>query len=109
MRLSRLQGFLAWNADHEGKNEDWIKFDGLSWNQIWLFHMLDAFLGLESFLLEQDHKCHVPALQRAARETSRKHSFRNQLSEESTDKDETQIARDMNKIVERLRVSLELA
>ncbi|KAI9707934.1 MAG: hypothetical protein M1820_004353 [Bogoriella megaspora] len=102
--LSRVQGFYAWGVGQENENGDWIKFDGLSGNQVPLFHALDAFLGLEPYLSERDQKRNVPALQRAVREAFQKHSFRSQLSEEPKDEYEAQIARDMDKIVKRLRL-----
>ena len=103
--LSRVQGFFAWGIGHEDENGDWIKFDGLSGNQVPLFHALDAFLGLEPYLSERDQKRNVPARQRVVSKAFQKHSFRSQMPEEPKDPYEAQIVRDMNKMIKRLRVS----
>lgn len=52
--LSRVQGFFAWGVGSKDENGEWVKFDGLSGNQVLLFQAMDAFLGLEPYLSERD-------------------------------------------------------
>lgn len=104
--LSRVQGFFAWGVgfrDERSASGAWVKFDGLSGNQVLLFQALDAFLGLEPYLSERDQERNVPARQRKLREAFEKHSFRRHLS--SSDEDDQRILQEMDHLIKRLRVS----
>ena len=104
--LSRVQGFYAWGIGYyDEENDDWVKFDGLSGNQVLLFQALDAFLGIEQYLSPRDQERNVPARQRALCHMLAKHSFRRMLSEDTDDENEIQIISNLNEIVKRLRVS----
>lgn len=102
--LSRVQGFFAWGAGHmDGVTGEWHKFDGLSGNQVFLFQVLDAFLGLEQYLSPRDQERNVPMRQRAFCKAVEKHSFR-ALLDESQDKHDVHIRREFDAIIKRLRV-----
>jgi len=100
--LSRVQGFQAWGAGYQNKTTgEWVKFDGLSGNQVLLFQVLDAFLGLEAYLPQEVQEMNVPALQREFCAAVGKHAFRHILGEEGV---EGQIKVEIGEIVKRLRV-----
>ncbi|KAI8313857.1 hypothetical protein K4K61_006483 [Colletotrichum sp. SAR11_59] len=92
--------FFAWSAGN--KEQPDVRFNGLSGNQVLLFQALDAFLGLEPYLSEEDLERSVPVRQRALGKAFRKHSFRDQLSPEN--KLHVRIAEEMEDVVKRLRV-----
>lgn len=107
--LPHVQGFFAWGAGSlDKKSGTWIKFDGLSGNQVLLFQALDAFLGLEPYLSQQDKHRNVPKQQRMFCEILEKHAFRNQLKELSASRElsvaEARILREFEDIIKRLRV-----
>lgn len=102
--LSRVQGFFAWGAGYENPTSgDLEKFDGLSGNQVLLFMVLDAFLGLEPYLPPELLDRNVPKLQRDFCAAVRRHSFRNMLGKEGVD---GRIRNELSEIVKRLRVRL---
>jgi hypothetical protein len=105
--LSRIQGFYAWGIGHYDEGtQDWDKFDGLSGNQVLLFHALDAFLGIEQYLSPRDQERNVPKRQREFCHALRRHSFRAILIETPHDADVVEILRNFDEILKRLRVSV---
>ncbi|KAK7747507.1 hypothetical protein SLS53_001762 [Cytospora paraplurivora] len=105
--LSRVQGFFAWGAGRTNSSTgEWERFDGLSGNQILLFQVLDAFLGMEPYLSAQDLERTVPLRQRAFCKAVEKYSFRGKLNSPPNDDNEMQILRELDEIIKRLRVSL---
>jgi hypothetical protein len=49
--LPHVQGFYAWGVGHYNEEkQEWVKYDGLSGNQVLLFQALDAFLGIDRYL-----------------------------------------------------------
>lgn len=104
--LSRVQGFFAWGAGRiDDTTGEWEKFDGLSGNQILLFQVLDAFLGMEQYLSARDQERNVPLRQRAFCKAVEKYSFRGKLNSPN-DEIEMQILREFDAIIKRLRVRL---
>ncbi|KAF2109444.1 hypothetical protein BDV96DRAFT_502674 [Lophiotrema nucula] len=102
--LSHVQGFYGWGIGHyDEASDDWVKFDGLSGNQVLLFQALDAFLGIEQYLSPRDQERNVPARQRALCKALARHSFRKMLSETPKDENEARIVNDFNEIIKRLR------
>lgn len=100
--LSRVQGFHAWGAGYYNQaTGEWEKFDGLSGNQVLLFQVLDAFLGLEPYLTVQVLESNVPKLQRDFCAAVGRHSFRAKLGSDGVD---AQIRDEFAEIVKRLRV-----
>ncbi|KAI2623080.1 hypothetical protein GGR54DRAFT_35877 [Hypoxylon sp. NC1633] len=105
--LSHVQGFYAWGIGHvDETSKEWVKFDGLSGNQVLLFQALDAFLGLEPYLSLRDQERNVPARQRALCGVFKKHSFRKMVSGATGDETDAKIEEEFGEIVKRLRVSL---
>ncbi|KAK3897548.1 hypothetical protein C8A05DRAFT_38900 [Staphylotrichum tortipilum] len=100
--LSRVQGFYGWGAGYEVEGEaGWVKFDGLSGNQVLLFMVLDAFLGLEPYLDEENQRRNVPERQRRFCRAVERHSFRRRLGTEGV---EGMVARELGEVVKRLRL-----
>lgn len=106
--LSHVQGFYGWGVGYQeggegGGEGEWVKFDGLSGNQVLLFQVLDAFLGLEPYLDEENQRRNVPGRQRVFCRAVGRHSFRGRLGAEGV---EGRIGVELGEIVKRLRVSL---
>ncbi|KAK0658054.1 hypothetical protein B0T16DRAFT_426019 [Cercophora newfieldiana] len=100
--LSHVQGFYAWGMGFQDeKTGEWVKFDGLSGNQVMLFQAVDAFLGLDVYLGEAARMGNVPRLQREFCEAVGRASFRERLGREGI---EGRIRTEMAEIVKRLRV-----
>jgi hypothetical protein len=100
--LSNVQGFYAWAAGREDpKTGQWVTFDGLSGNQVLLFQVLDAFIGIEPYLTREVLERNVPVLQRELCAAVARHSFRHKLGEEGI---EGQIREEFADIVKKLRV-----
>ncbi|KAL1836300.1 hypothetical protein VTJ49DRAFT_5324 [Mycothermus thermophilus] len=106
--LSHVQGFYGWGAGYEKVVEEeeeepqWVKFDGLSGNQVLLFQVLDAFLGLPPYLDEETQRRNVPVMQREFVKAVGKHSFRRGL--EKKEGVEGMILEEMGEILKRLRL-----
>jgi hypothetical protein len=107
--LSHVQGFYGWGVGYyeeggEGSGGgEWVRFDGLSGNQVLLFQVLDAFLGLAPYLDEESQERNVPGRQRVFCRAVGRHSFRGRLGVEGV---EGRIGLELGEIVKRLRVSL---
>ncbi|KAI1082078.1 hypothetical protein F5B20DRAFT_588167 [Whalleya microplaca] len=102
--LSYVQGFFAWGAGFKDASGEFVKFDGLSGNQVLLFQCLDAFLGLEPYLSEQDQERNMPSRQRALCRAFEKYSFRAKLSKTPKDEAEAQIIKEFDNIIKRIRL-----
>ncbi|KAJ3491149.1 hypothetical protein NLG97_g5651 [Lecanicillium saksenae] len=94
-----VQGFQGWAAGEmiEGK---YVEYDGLSGNQLPFFHMIDAFLGLEPYLTEENLQRYIPEAQRDLQILFRRHSFRARAQKRR----QQQIETEMTSIIQRLRV-----
>ncbi|KAJ6780590.1 hypothetical protein PWT90_07117 [Aphanocladium album] len=104
--LSHVQGFLAWGTGYRDKlTGEFVKFDGLSGNQILLFQALDAFLGMDSYLSIENLEQNVPMRQREFCDMLRKHSIRDRLSELNSEDDAIEILEGFDRIVKRLRTA----
>jgi hypothetical protein len=111
--LSHVQGFYGWGVGYyqeggegrggSGGGGEWVRFDGLSGNQVLLFQVLDAFLGLPPYLDEESQRRNVPGRQREFCRAVGRHSFRGRLGAEGV---EGRIGLELGEIVKRLRVSL---
>lgn len=97
--LSYVQGFQGWGV---GKMVDgeFIKYDGLSGNHVLFFQALDAFLGMDRYLTDENMIRYIPVNQRALCNALKRHSFRNKLKEPS----DTKIEEEVRKIVNQLKV-----
>ena len=97
--LSYIQGFQGWGVGRivDGK---FIKYDGLSGNHVLFFQALDAFLGMDPYLTEENLIRYIPINQRKLCAAFRKHSFRNKLDDHTGSKIEGEIKH----IVQHLKV-----
>ena len=81
-------------------NGEFIKYDGLSGNHVLFFQALDAFLGIDPYLTEENSVRYIPINQRHLSRTLKEHCFRNKLKEPH----DLTIADEMTKIVHHLKV-----
>ncbi len=97
--LSYVQGFQGWGLSKmvDGKL---IKYDGLSGNHVLFFQALDAFLGMERYLSDENMVRYIPVNQRRFCLALKKHSFRNTLNGYN----DTKIEDEVKKIVNQLKV-----
>ncbi|OXV07235.1 hypothetical protein Egran_05001 [Elaphomyces granulatus] len=97
--LSYVQGFQGWAAGEiiDGK---YVEYDGLSGNQLPLFQVVDAFIGLDRYLNEENVHRYMPLSQRKLTTSLRQHSFRRKAKEDG----DSEIEAEMLKIVKQLRV-----
>ena len=98
--LSYIQGFQGWGAGRtiDGK---FVKYDGLSGNHILIFQAIDAFLGLERYLTDENMERYIPVNQRKLCLSLKKHCIRAKLSQGTEDR---AIADEISKIVNQMRV-----
>ncbi|POS77452.1 hypothetical protein DHEL01_v204158 [Diaporthe helianthi] len=100
--LSYVQGFHGWGAGRmiDGK---FVKYDGLSGNHILIFQAIDAFLGLEPYLTDEDMYRYVPVNQRNLCRSLKKHCIREMLGQGTEDR---AIADEFSKIIHQMRVRI---
>ncbi|KAH8782992.1 hypothetical protein F5883DRAFT_404454 [Diaporthe sp. PMI_573] len=98
--LSYIQGFQGWGAGRtiDGK---FVKYDGLSGNHILIFQAIDAFLGLERYLTDENMERYIPVNQRKLCLSLKKHCIRAKLSQGTEDR---AIADEISKIVNQMRL-----
>jgi hypothetical protein len=99
--MAYCQGFQGWAAG-ELIDGVYFEYDVLSGNQLPFCHIIDAFLGLEYYLTDQNREGYIPVRQRDFSDSVRKHSFRQQAKRSG----DSEIEAEMEKIVWRMRVSL---
>ncbi|MCJ1269100.1 hypothetical protein MMC22_008989 [Lobaria immixta] len=97
--LGYVQGFQGWGVGIIVDGE-FVKYDGLSGNHVLCFQALDAFLGMDRYLTDEQMIRYIPVNQRKLCVTFGKHSFRNKLKEDSHMK----IENEFTKIVKYLKV-----
>lgn len=76
--LSYGQGFQAWGVGRM-VNGELIKYDGLSGNHVLFVQALDAFLGLDRYLTDEQTMKYIPFRQRELCISLKKHSFRKRI------------------------------
>lgn len=76
--LSRVQGFQGWGVGRMIDGE-FVKYDGLSGNHVLFFQALDAFLGLDRYLTDENMNRYIPATQRKLCLAFKRHSFRTKV------------------------------
>lgn len=77
-----------------------MKYDGLSGNHVLFFQALDAFLGMERYLTDENMERYIPVRQRELCLVLKKYSFVRGTKE----KEETQIEEEFAKMVNQLKV-----
>lgn len=80
--LSHIQGFQGWGVGRMVDGE-FIKYDGLSGNHVLFFQALDAFLGMDRYLKDEDMNRYIPVNQRNLCLSLKKTSFRLRVRDES--------------------------
>ena len=80
---------------------EFLKYDGLSGNHVLFFQALDAFLGMDRYLTDENMIRYIPVNQRRLCIALKKHSFRNKLDLDS----DMMIEEEIKKIVHHLKVS----
>ncbi|TGO44026.1 hypothetical protein BOTNAR_0999g00010 [Botryotinia narcissicola] len=98
--LSYVQGFQEWGV---GKivNGEHVKYDGLYGNHVLFFQALDAFLGMERYLSDENMERYIPAKQRELYLVLKKYSFVRGAKENGV----RQIEEEFAKMVNQLKVS----
>lgn len=102
--LSYVQGFQGWGVGRFIDGQ-YVKYDGLSGNHVLFFQALDAFLGLEPYLTDENMKRYIPVRQRELCLAMKKHCFREKLEGAPED---TRIAEEFQKVVNHMRVCYSL-
>jgi hypothetical protein len=97
--LGYCQSFQAWGA---GRiiNGEYVEFDGVSGSHNLCFMVIDAFLGMECYMTEQNMRRYIPHNQRLMVATFRTYSF---LTKLHIDKDK-EILDEFCKIIQHLKV-----
>ena len=83
-------------------NGEYVKYDGLSGNHVLFFQALDAFLGMERYLTEENMEKYIPLRQRELCGVLKRSSFVKRVKE----KEERNIEREFAKMVNQLKVHL---
>ena len=99
--MSYVQGFQGWAAG-EIIDGAYVEYDGLSGNQLPFFHIIDAFLGLDPYLSEENMLRYIPLSQRKLSSSLRKHNFRHKAKLAG----DVEIKSEMQEIVKQMRVCL---
>lgn len=101
--LGYCQSFQAWGAGRM-INGEYVEFDGVSGSHNLCFMVLDAFLGMNSYMNEQNLRRYIPHNQRSMIATFRKHSFLGRLHEN----EDKEISDQFGKIIQHLKVFLQV-
>lgn len=99
--LSYIQGFQGWGVGRFVDGE-FIKYDGLSGNHVLFFQALDAFLGMDRYLTDENMIRYVPVNQRNLCLSLKKHSFRQRVMDEG----DSYLEEKVRSIVKQLKVRL---
>jgi hypothetical protein len=97
--LGYCQSFQAWGAGRMIDGE-YVEFDGVSGSHNLCFMVVDAFLGMKSYMNEQNLRRYVPRNQRSMVATFREHSFFDRLHGD----DDKEISEQFGKIIQHLKV-----
>lgn len=97
--LSYVQGFQGWGVGRM-VNGELIKYDGLSGNHVLFFQALDAFLGMDRYLTDENMTRYIPVNQRNLCIALKKHSFHDKLKEHG----DMRIEDEIKKIVNHMKV-----
>lgn len=100
--VRHVSGVHSWGMTHEA-DQCPVEYGGLSGSQIPLFGAVDAFLGIQRYHTNAQHKMQISKNCRNFTEALRRYSFRHQLTGNS-DKD-VAIENALQQIIKQLRVS----
>lgn len=98
--LSYCQGFQGWGVGRviDGR---YVKYDGLSGNHVLIFQAIDAFFGMERYLIDENMIRYIPVRQREFTSVLRRHSIRAQIEKGEYE----EIRAEISKLVQAMRVS----
>jgi hypothetical protein len=98
--LSYCQGFQGWGVGRviDGRH---VKYDGLSGNHVLIFQAIDAFFGMERYLIDENMIRYIPVRQREFTSVLRRHSIRAQIEKG----EDEEIRVEIGKLVQAMRVS----
>jgi hypothetical protein len=98
--LSYCQGFQGWGVGRviDGRH---VKYDGLSGNHVLIFQAIDAFFGMERYLIDENMIRYIPVRQREFTSVLRRHSIRAQIEKGEYEEFRAEIS----KLVQAMRVS----
>lgn len=101
--LSYCQGFQGWGVGRmiDGR---YVKYDGLSGNHVLAFQAIDAFFGMDRYLVDENMSRYIPAAQREFTSVLRRHAIRRQIS----DGEDLEIAAEIGHLVQETRVCLDI-
>lgn len=99
--LSYVQGFQGWGV---GRYVDggYVKYDGLSGNHVLFFQALDAFLGLERYLTDENMDRYIPRNQRELCLAFKRNTLRGKMNKE--DPEDERVEEALQTIVKQIRV-----
>lgn len=97
--LSYCQGFQGWGVGRiiDGQH---VKYDGLSGNHVLVFQAIDAFFGMDRYLIDENMIRYIPVRQREFTSVLRRHSIRRQI----LDGEDLEISAEMSNLVQATRV-----
>ena len=98
--LSYCQGFQGWGVGRviDGRH---VKYDGLSGNHVLIFQAIDAFFGMERYLIDENMIRYIPVRQREFTSVLRRHSIRAQIEKG----EDEEIRAEIGKLVQAMKVS----
>jgi hypothetical protein len=98
--LSYCQGFQGWGVGRviDGRH---VKYDGLSGNHVLIFQAIDAFFGMERYLIDENMIRYIPVRQREFTSVLRRHSIRAQIEKG----EDEEIRAEIGKLAQAMRVS----
>ena len=95
--LSYVQGFQGWGVGRMIDGE-YVKYDGLSGNHVLFFQALDAFLGMDRYLSDQNMDRYIPVNQRDFCVSLKNNCFRKKLDGEKGVAIEGEIRKTVNNL-----------
>ncbi|KAJ6079751.1 hypothetical protein N7467_009504 [Penicillium canescens] len=97
--LSYCQSFQGWGVGRviDGRH---VKYDGLSGNHVLIFQAIDAFFGMERYLIDENMIRYIPVRQREFTSVLRRHSIRAQIEKGEYE----EIRAEISKLVQAMRV-----
>ena len=99
--LSYCQGFQGWGVGRmiDGRH---VTYDGLSGNHVLIFQAIDAFFGMDRYLIDENMLRYIPVRQREFTSVLRRHSIRRQIG----NGEDAEIANEISDLVQATRVML---
>jgi len=98
--LRYVQGFQGWAAGTiDPITGQYDEYDGLSGNQLLFSHVIDAFLGLDPYLSDENSLRYIPENQRKFSKCIREYNFREQAKQNG----DKELEKEMQGVVRQMR------